>query len=72
MASSKVKAEEASAKLKYPQLSEDDNAEIRQMVSASIDAYDQNNVDALLKDYSGQAVKIWGNQAVNVGTSYFL
>lgn len=67
MASSKVKAEEAGAKLKYPQLSEDDRVEIKKMLSASIDAYDQNNVETLLKDYSEQAVKIWGNQAVNVG-----
>lgn len=67
MTASKVKAEEARAKLKYPQLSEEDKVQIRGMLSASIDAYAQNNVDTLLKDYSGQAVKIWGNQAVNVG-----
>lgn len=67
MGESKVKADEARAKLKYPKLSETDEAMIKTMLSASIDAYDQSDADAVLKDYSQQAVKIWGNQSVNVG-----
>lgn len=67
MADSKIKAEEATAKLKYPALSETDEAVIKTMLSGSIEAYDQSDVDVLLKDYSQQAIKIWGNQVVSVG-----
>jgi tetratricopeptide (TPR) repeat protein len=62
MAASKAKAEDAKAKLKYPVLSAGDEAEIKAILSASIDAYEQGDAEALLKDYSPQSVKIWGTR----------
>jgi ketosteroid isomerase-like protein len=68
MASSKGKADVAKAKLKYPGPSEKDKLEIRNIISASSEAYLKGDVAAILEGYSDQAMELYPNQMVNAGT----
>lgn len=67
MAASAERAEDARGRLKFPELADDDKSNIRSILSASIAAYAKGDPDALLKDYSEHAIKIWGHQTATVG-----
>lgn len=67
MSASAEKVESAKLQLKFPKPTEDDQAKIKTLITASIDAYQTSDVNQLLKDYSEHALKIWGHNTVTVG-----
>jgi ketosteroid isomerase-like protein len=67
MSQSAPKIERAKAMLKYPKPSEEEISTIKQMMETRFQAVTSHNVDAILKNYSQQAVEIFNNQRVNVG-----
>jgi ketosteroid isomerase-like protein/Flp pilus assembly protein TadD len=67
MKSSAARAAKARARLKFPEPSEKDASEIKDMITTSFAGYISGNVNETLKAYADQSIEIFGNQRVNVG-----
>jgi tetratricopeptide (TPR) repeat protein len=67
MTSSKARAENAKASLKYPKPSEKATSEITKSIHASFAAYESQNIAEILKPYDDQSIEIFDNQMVNIG-----
>lgn len=66
MAASKGKAEMARLRLKYPAPSDEDIQQIKSVIHTVNDGHEKNDIDAILENYSDQAIEISSNQMVDV------
>lgn len=67
MKSSAERAAKARARLKFPQPSDKELSDIKNIITSSFGAYTEGDVDGILKPYADQSIEIFADQRVNVG-----